>query len=750
LTKLENNRINGNINEYLNLKSNLEITNFVAQLDSKYTININNLPYVIIGTGVSPDFLYPIISFANNIPDPKKECLVYVNKTGYDRADVSFGSSPHENFLVARYRGNLTETEILSKVNQLAKTNMSWPSNITAAYWYNDLNNKMTPSSVRIKFITSLINIFIVIAIVIAFFVLILVIFTMIIFSKNFIAKNKLSLAILLSNGFSKTKILISIAFISSFICVIACPLGLLAGHYFEFTIFGILSNYWFIPTPIVMYNAGWFILTIIIPLVILVLINFVVGWFAMKKNLVDLLKVNDELIANKLYISFSPLIRWAKVLYKYKVSLAFSSLTKMFFIFALTTLSIVTMNVGISVTNKLNNAYQLEMDSNYSTFNIDMATPTSQGGQYFGLDANDIGRSLTNKKGDPIFNNIDYANNSFLSSTYQSSALFRNYIGLHIPTMNDSDEINSNIIYMKNRVQTQELLNYFFGIGDLGVNPWDVFKSISPQNQQNESNNLSIDLKEKLLTDMRPLNQAWFSRLNNLSLIQPNTTAANKNYIDFPTYWVVQNFNSTNPSTIKLSMPDNLTVNNKLININPSEVGVINAAELLTKDSSNNIIPLFSSPKDVIDNWSNFATLVNNAYQSYAQLNPETGEQIPVNPVDKLSVKYCQELFTQSALENPILCDDNETIIFKVNYNLNANKYLITYRSMLFSYMTRETITDNSVDNLNNDYIFDKFDNQSYIQHKYAYKINSSKALTVLPFTFNTNFLNFILSIYN
>ncbi|MDE5651620.1 MAG: hypothetical protein K2H80_00960, partial [Ureaplasma sp.] len=153
-SKLENNWINGNINEFLNLKGNLEITNFVKQLDSKNKINGNNLPYIIIGTGVSPDFLYPIISFANNIPDPKKECLVYVNKSGYDRADTSFGSCPHENFLVARYQGNLTKAEILSKVNQLAKTNMSWPSNITPAYWYNDLNNKMTPSSVRIKFIT--------------------------------------------------------------------------------------------------------------------------------------------------------------------------------------------------------------------------------------------------------------------------------------------------------------------------------------------------------------------------------------------------------------------------------------------------------------------------------------------------------------------------------------------------------------------------------------------------------------------
>ncbi len=745
--KLSDNWMNGNIKDFLNIKNSLEITNFVNQLDKKYTIRINNLPYVIIGTGITPDFLYPIISFSNNIPDPKKECLVYTNKSGYARADLGFGSAPHENFLVARYEGKLSETEILSKVNQLSKKNMSWPSNVIPAYWYNDLNNKMTPSSVRIKFITSIINIFISIAIVIASFVLILVIFTMVIFSKNFIGKNKLSLSILLANGFSKNKILISIAFISSFVCAIACPLGLLAGHYFEFIIFGILSNYWFIPTPIVMYDAGWFIAMIIIPTVFLMLINFIVGYFAMKKNLVNLLKINDELSANKIYIAFSPIIRWTKVLYKYQTSIAFSSLTKMFFIFALTTLSIVSMNIGIGITNKLNNAYQLEMENNRSKFNIDMATPSSQGGQYFGISLNKLGRLSLNKSGKPAFENIDYSNNSFLNNAYKNSVLFRNYQSLHIPTMSDSDEINNNLIYMKNRVQTEELLNYFFGIGSLGVNPWDVFKSISPENQQNESNKLSINLKEKLLVDMRPLNQAWFSRLSNLKYIQPNINANNKNCIEFPTYWVIQNFNDSNYKNWKLSMPTNLKVNGKLVEINPSEVGVLNASELFNENGTY----LFSNVNDVIENWDTFASLINNAYQSYAKLNLENGEEIPTNWNDRLKIKYHQELFTQEALnEKPIICDDNQTIIFKVDHSKNKNKYLITYRTMLLSYMTKEIIEDNNIQNLNNNYVFDKFDELSYIQHKYAYKTSSTKVLQALPFTFKTDFLNFILSVYN
>lgn len=745
-TRLKNNWMNGNVKEFLNIKNSLEITNFVNQLDKKYTISVNNLPYVIIGTGITPDFLYPIISFANNIPDPKKECLVYTNKNGYTRADAGFGSSPHESFLVARYEGELTEAEILSKVNQLAKKNMSWPSNITPAYWFNDLNNKMTPSSVRIKFITSIINIFISIAIIIAFFVLILVIFTMVIFSKNFIAKNKLSLSILLANGFSKTKILASIAFISSFVCAIACPLGLLAGHYFEFVIFGILSNYWFIPTPIVMYNAGWFIAMTIIPTAFLMLINFVVGYFAMKKNLVSLLKINDELTANKLYIAFSPVIRWTKVLYKYQTSIAFSSLTKMFFIFVLTTLSIVSMNIGIGITNKLNNAYQLEMQTNHSKFNIDLATPSAQGGQYFGLNLNNVGRSPLNKNGQPSFENIDYSNNAFLGTAYKTSALFRNYISLHIPTMNDSEELNSNLIYMKNRIQTEELLNYFFGIGTLGVNPWDVFKSISPENQQNESNKLSVNLKENLLTDMRPVNQAWFNRVTNLQYIQPNINANNRNCIEFPTYWVIQNFSNPNSKSWKLSLPNDLKVNGQLVNINPSEVGVLNASELF-KDNNY----LFNDVNDVVNNWDNFASLVNDTYQSYAKLDLQNADVIPTNWNDRLKVKYYQELFTQEALsEKPIICDDNQTIIFKVDHNLNKNKYLITYRTLLLSYMTKETIPDNNIQNLNNTYVFDKFDNLSYVQRKYAYKVSSTKALQALPFTFKTDFLNFILSIYN
>ena len=61
-----------------------------------------------------------------------------------------------------------------------------------------------------------------------------------------------------------------------------------------------------------------------------------------------------------------------------------------------------------------------------------------------------------------------------------------------------------------------------------------------------------------------------------------------------------------------------------------------------------------------------------------------------------------------------------------------------------------KEIIEDNNIQNLNNNYVFDKFDELSYIQHKYAYKTSSTKVLQALPFTFKTDFLNFILSVYN
>ena len=90
----------------------------------------------------------------------------------------------------------------------LAKKSMSWPSNVTPAYWYNDLNNQLSPSSLRITFISTVISTFVWIVVALTIFVVILIVFAMLLFVKKFINSNKTNIAIIISNGVNKNKIL--------------------------------------------------------------------------------------------------------------------------------------------------------------------------------------------------------------------------------------------------------------------------------------------------------------------------------------------------------------------------------------------------------------------------------------------------------------------------------------------------------------------------------------------------------------
>ncbi|MBR2651506.1 hypothetical protein IKD48_01685 [bacterium] len=148
-----------------------------------------------------------------------------------------------------------------------------------------------------------------------------------------------------------------------------------------------------------------------------------------LKSNLVSLMRQNFDLKISKPYLLFRKMIAKANVIYKFRSSLVFSSFTKIFLITLLSLLSISTLSFAMSSTNKLTSAYQLEAKTNNSTYAIDLVTPTTQGGQYFGLPLQYIGQELY-VDGQKIIPST-YATNSPYSTEYNNVPLFKNYSNL-------------------------------------------------------------------------------------------------------------------------------------------------------------------------------------------------------------------------------------------------------------------------------------------------------------------------------
>lgn len=91
-------------------------------ISDRYKIQIDQTSYLILGTGVSPEFVYPIYSFTNFIPNPVNQRIYYVNDYGYSRLREAFSTNPIETNIVGRFKDrNLSQAQrqlSLDKINQ--------------------------------------------------------------------------------------------------------------------------------------------------------------------------------------------------------------------------------------------------------------------------------------------------------------------------------------------------------------------------------------------------------------------------------------------------------------------------------------------------------------------------------------------------------------------------------------------------------------------------------------------------------
>ena len=69
--------------------------------------------------------MFPIVSFESLVPNSKTESIVYINYSGYQKADFSFQSMYHENFILGKYVGDESKAEVTSKLNSYVEKYMA-------------------------------------------------------------------------------------------------------------------------------------------------------------------------------------------------------------------------------------------------------------------------------------------------------------------------------------------------------------------------------------------------------------------------------------------------------------------------------------------------------------------------------------------------------------------------------------------------------------------------------------------------
>jgi len=507
-----------------NLAQQSEFKTFFNKVPLQNKISVDNTRYLILGTGITPNYMYPIINFENSIPNPDNEMLVYTPNSGYERAVYSFRDNPTENYIVMSInsknttagdinRQNVLIHEAINEINEMSIQYMAWPGEIKSTYLASDTNNFLSPAPLRLDFLPKLLDVQSGITISLTLFVLIGSFILCIFFVSKFIKDNKSVLGIMLANGLNRWYILLSVSIIGIIPSFISGVISFFIGTFTQELLFSIYDNFWFNTIQIQSFSVLWLLGLIFLPMIIMAVISVIVVFFKFQKqSVVEMMENNSEYRVSIISASIKKLFAHTPVLVRFRVSVAFASISKTIYITIMIAISTLMITMSASTTNIFGIAKTRTSDVKNYDYSFDLASPTKQGGQYFRSEPSNLGISIVNPKNE-VLNNSAIRESDFAAVNYREwkgydllnlSVYGQNNFGLlggaHFPSVNDASAENTNMLFLKNIVQHQTALD----ISIAGVNPFDIVSSLASVNILNIMDERVASFWNKAINDNR------------------------------------------------------------------------------------------------------------------------------------------------------------------------------------------------------------------------------------------------------
>lgn len=502
-------------------------------------------PYIILGSAISANFMYPIVSLDRLIPNPKKECIIFTNQDGYQRINDAFRSSEVESYFVAKFNNGETKsnkTKILNDINDPnndARKSMMYPNNIKIAYMNNDTSNVLSPAALRIAFIPTLIDKLILADAILVVFIFILSFLICIFVINNYISKKRIEIGIMRANGVRRRKIVFSLIPFALIPATIGAICGYFIGFLLQAPALNLFHNYWTLPSTFVGFNLLTLLISIIVPFLICFATSTLTSIFVLRKPTVKLFRSDIDYKSNIISRHIKrPFSSWS-VISKFRISLAFNYLWKLLVLSVMSSLVLTSIIFAMSINGKFDEAKNTTYAAQKYNYAIDLFSPTTQGGQYIPYDSSYIGQNgfVKSVEGtnfipnnmyddDPnsepqwtiddsyrnMFGNAYYANNIHLSKRYYEDQLFNqfklipeyrefvcdnnmSFANMLYPNTDDGVGQQMDINYLKNRSMVKSFLDMKVGFSQMSTNPWGIATSLMPENNKMSADSKTDDL---------------------------------------------------------------------------------------------------------------------------------------------------------------------------------------------------------------------------------------------------------------
>ncbi|MGL4952053.1 MAG: ABC transporter permease, partial [Mycoplasma sp.] len=559
-----------NMNKFDSLTTQSDFIDWFAKVPSKYKISVDNLDFLIVGTGMTPGFMYPVLNLERSIPNTETEILLYGNTGAFELAYDSNRSSPVDDYLIFNVGG--ASQELINELNIISRKYMSWPPSIKSVYFANDISNTLCAQGVRLNFLPGLIDTQIILSTTLSLFVGALTCIVFLFTVRKFIDDNRSSLTILRANGVKKRVIVFSTTILGVFPSLVGGSFAYLVCQLTQNALIGLFSTYWVIPTAVTIFNPLMFFGILLAPLVIMAILAAATTFLLMRKNVSELMKDTSNFKVTPIAKMMAVLFNKADIITKFRTSIAFSSISKLIAITVLFTLSSIGVTTSTALSKKFKTAKEATFEAKDYNFAVDLTTPTVQAGQYLSSEFKDLDRVIVDDNydvltfnsgmvdngglfpGESVYNkmrNQTFSELKYLQSDMNPNPKFAKNVALpkynenikttkakedsiaHMPSINDATWQKESGIYLNNRSQTPLLVDLEIGIGNLSTNPWNIARNLAPPNTMNISDNMTHELWRRIAND----STVYFTNdsIDFKETIVPYGGQINKdNYLDF------------------------------------------------------------------------------------------------------------------------------------------------------------------------------------------------------------------------
>lgn len=331
------------------------------KIGDKY--KINDIEYKIVGFTYAPDYVYPLISISMPIFDEKNNNIVYVYNDDYNNI-----TGINDNSYAIKYNFK-TDRKFEISVGQEENTSSEFNDPILKIFNEKDSVSMDVNTALRITRVGALQLEFASDRLFAKYFLYLLLLISVVIIvviTKKRIEDERLQIGVLKSLGYNKYSIATSYLVYPILGSIIGGLLGFMIGVLVHEPIASVLRSYYTVPLSNYVINFDYLKTSILIPMILLSILSYLIAIIMLQKKPLSLLKEGSNLKVN----FFSKLVnKFTRILpfnLKFKYSLAFRSLGKLFIV------TITSFCTGLLITLILigSNLFNNMIDKSFSGIN--------------------------------------------------------------------------------------------------------------------------------------------------------------------------------------------------------------------------------------------------------------------------------------------------------------------------------------------------------------------------------------------